>query len=252
MTAAEASADKSIVHQIARAAEVDPRTVFAALLGRKGKGIAFRRTMFQIESAGVDMNSLPRASTLPPGRIVFPWAGTSREERKEQLHIARKKRWGEISPIDRFWSHVDKGGQPHPVLGTPCWLWTAYRLPTGYGRCKWQGREMTASRVSWELANGPPPEYLGVLHRCDNPPCVNPEHLFLGTALDNAVDRDAKGRREAPAGTKNGRAKISESTVIELRSQRANGASRKDLASIFGISLAAVKHILSRATWNTV
>jgi len=88
----------------------------------------------------------------------------------------------------RFWSNVDKSGV--------CWLWTA-STRYGYGRLKVGARRIQAHRVSWELHHGPIPEGLCVLHNCpggDNPTCVNPAHLWLGTRADNAADRDAKGR----------------------------------------------------------
>jgi hypothetical protein len=80
-----------------------------------------------------------------------------------------------------------------------CWLWTGSRSAEGYGSIRVDGKMRKAHRVAWELANGPIPAGAGahgtcVLHRCDNPSCVNPDHLFLGTNADNARDRQAKGR----------------------------------------------------------
>lgn len=90
---------------------------------------------------------------------------------------------------ERFWTKVDKSGE--------CWLWQAACDNHGYG-CFWfGGRLQKSSRVSWSLAHGDPGE-LFVLHRCDNPRCVNPEHLFLGTQQDNLIDMRAKGRGRGP------------------------------------------------------
>lgn len=91
----------------------------------------------------------------------------------------------------RFWAQVDMRSGIWE-----CWEWTGARLPRGYGFA-WDnavGANRLAHRLAWELTNGPIPDDLWVLHRCDNPPCVRPDHLFLGTAADNAHDMMAKGR----------------------------------------------------------
>lgn len=107
------------------------------------------------------------------------------------------KRGPQRIPIERrFWSLVQRGAVDD------CWLWTGHRDPKGYGQIAaggYRGGHLPAHRVSWELAYGPVPlgdGYHGacVLHRCDNPSCVNPQHLFLGSHLDNMLDMKRKGR----------------------------------------------------------
>jgi hypothetical protein len=78
-----------------------------------------------------------------------------------------------------------------------CWEWQGYRHPNGYGRVSWLGKVQWAHRVVWQLCFGDIPDDLWVLHHCDNPPCCNPEHLFLGTPKDNTQDSIRKGRWNA-------------------------------------------------------
>src|SRR5688572_5586831 len=94
-------------------------------------------------------------------------------------------------PVTRFWSKVDKT--------TTCWLWVGTRHYKGYGDFAPSGqKKVKAHRYSWELHKGKIPNGMQVLHRCDNPPCVNPDHLFIGTNRDNVSDAIAKGRHVMP------------------------------------------------------
>jgi hypothetical protein len=86
----------------------------------------------------------------------------------------------------KFYSRVDKSND--------CWLWTGPRHPRGYGMTFFSGKTAFAHRVAWTLDNGAIPDGMVICHKCDNPPCVNPGHLFIGTQADNNRDRHAKGR----------------------------------------------------------
>lgn len=94
------------------------------------------------------------------------------------------------SVIDRFWAKVH--------MTDSCWLWTGRSTYDGYGLIHVNGRRVRAHRLSWELANGPSDVNLQMCHSCDTPACVNPSHLRLGTAQDNADDRESRGRGNPP------------------------------------------------------
>lgn len=144
--------------------------------------------------------------------------------------------------VDRFWIKVKKSDG--------CWIWGALRL-NGYGCLRFNGKRTLAHRVSWEIHNGPIPEGLFVLHRCDNPACVRPDHLFLGTRKDNMQDMIKKGRR-APIrllGEWNPQSKLTEASVKQIRSSNCSGI---DLAKQFGVSQQLISEVKARLVWKHV
>lgn len=148
---------------------------------------------------------------------------------------------------ERFWSSVRKG--------SGCWSWTASRTRGGYGAFRENGRQVGAHRFSWKMANGPIPAGRWVLHKCDNPPCVNPEHLFLGDASVNAKDAFAKGRRHVPYYDKNGAgnpaAKVTADEVHAIRRLYVDGLTQVELAGLFGLkSSTSVSNIIHGRTWG--
>ena len=140
------------------------------------------------------------------------------------------------NPEVRFWKRVNKHGPIHPKVGQ-CWIWVGKLFQgKGYGQFGIIGRTVRAHRFSWELRFGPVPEGLCVLHQCDNPGCVNPNHLFLGTNKDNTADMDRKGRR-------NSRRVLTLAQVKQIqlrykRYSRENGSYR--LAEDYGVSQTAI------------
>lgn len=137
-----------------------------------------------------------------------------------------------------------------------CWNWIGSKNRDGYGQIRVERSGFNgyfrAHRVSWIYHHGEIPDGLCVLHRCDNPGCVNPEHLFLGTQADNMRDRNAKGRlpHEKLRGSSNGRALLNEADVAEIRRLSADGARQADIARRFGIAKATVYCILRGLTWR--
>jgi hypothetical protein len=161
------------------------------------------------------------------------------------------------TPVEiRFWRHVDKNG-PVPAhaadLG-PCWIWTGGCNSKGYGELKWSGERgrVLAHRASWEIAFGPVPEGMKVLHRCDNPPCVRPSHLFVGTQADNVRDMASKDRGAACPGEANPNAKLSGEDVERIRKDLAEGASASDLARRHGVTPTQIYAIKTGRSWSHV
>lgn len=121
-----------------------------------------------------------------------------------------------------------------------CWQWVGVTR-NGYGRMtvgsRGDGtrRAQVAHRAAYEAFVGPTPASLEVCHRCDNPGCVNPEHLFLGSRQDNVDDRVKKGRNNHVVGSRIGTAKLTEATVIQARRMRADGLAYQKIADVFGI-----------------
>lgn len=144
-------------------------------------------------------------------------------------------------PVAHFWSRVDKSAGPDG-----CWLWTG-QCEDGYGRVSWGGRRERAHRVAWMLANGPFPARKHVLHRCDNPPCVNPAHLFLGTNADNMADKAAKGREAR--GEAHGLAKLTAALISGVFASDAAGESKASIARRLGVGRTTIGHVLAKRTW---
>ena len=144
----------------------------------------------------------------------------------------------------RFWSRVNKE--------TECWNWTGYFVGNQYGRIKLNGKVHRAHRMSWIIHNGDIPDGMCILHKCDNPSCVNPDHLFLGTRADNMADMDAKGRRANFKGANNGNSKLTEAKVREIRMWSELGYLQKRIATAYGVSKVNVSAIKHRRSWKHV
>lgn len=157
---------------------------------------------------------------------------------------------------ERLWSRADRSGGPDA-----CWPWLGYRMARGYGRVGANGkRAQSTHRVVWEALNGPIPAGLCVLHSCDNPPCVNPAHLWLGSFADNNRDRAAKGRsnrdmsmRRPTRGEMVNTARLTAAHVRTIRLRyAAGGITQLGLAEAYGVHEPAIYKIISRRTWAHV
>ncbi len=139
---------------------------------------------------------------------------------------------------------------------TGCWVWTANKTRHGHGQMKANGKTMPAHRLSWELHRGPVSDDMEVCHDCpagDNPACVNPDHLFVGTHDDNMKDMAEKGRGRGPNGETNSHAVLTEAHIREIRIRYAAGRIRyRDLAVEFGVDTTTIGNIARRETWRHV
>lgn len=162
---------------------------------------------------------------------------------------------------ERFWEKVQKAD------GDACWEWTACLFTdSGYGCFSYERKLQGAHRVSWQLANGPIPDGLWVLHECDNRKCVRPDHLFLGTPTDNARDMVQKGRGVPPTGdrhwarvrrgenvgAKNPNARLDEAAAAAIKSALTVGVPVGPLAQQHGVTASAISLILSGQNWPHV
>ena len=137
------------------------------------------------------------------------------------------------------------------VLATPCgcWEYTGSRDADGHGKLNHQGKQVRAHRLSFKLFNGDLPDDLLVRHSCDNPPCINPEHLLAGTVKQNSEDAVERGRQAR--GETQGLHKLTEAQVSEIRARRPVESCRA-LAAEYGVSPAAISNISANKWWKHV
>lgn len=145
--------------------------------------------------------------------------------------------------VSRFMAFVEKTDG--------CWLWHGSRRPKGYGIFWFRGERTGAHRASHALFVGPVVDGLDVCHRCDNPRCVRPDHLFLGTRSENLRDAVEKGRMRHPdtRGQRNGNSRLTLTVVTTIRERRANGERLAPLAEEFGVSQSTISNIARGLTW---
>lgn len=150
------------------------------------------------------------------------------------------------TPIDRFHARLNP-----PSDSDVCWPWPGSRTAAGYGTFRSGDMTVLTHRMAWECANGPIPDGMRVCHSCDNPPCCNPSHLFIGTAADNTADMMVKGRHRCPVGEDTHRAVLTERQVLDIRAEyAAGGISYRLLASRYGVGETTIRNAISRKSWR--
>lgn len=163
---------------------------------------------------------------------------------KTGMAASAEKRWRKIfpTPESRFWCKVLK------PIADGCWLWKAYKNPAGYGIFPFMGRQI-ATHTAWFFTHGKMPSKC-LLHKCDNPACVNPDHLFEGTRADNVADAVRKGRNRGLPGMNNHRAKLNNDQVFEIRKLYASGIKPSEISKRMGISLGCAETVAYKKKWK--
>ena len=146
--------------------------------------------------------------------------------------------------VKKFWSKVDKTKN--------CWEWTGRYHKQGYGFMDINKKGELTHRISWVINRGKIPKGICVLHKCDNPKCVNPDHLFLGTHTDNMRDMVSKGRRFHTFGENTPHRILNDFQVIEIKKLLKLKFPYKELAKAFGVSRSTINDIVSGYTWNHI
>jgi HNH endonuclease len=152
-----------------------------------------------------------------------------------------------IDPVTQFWARISKSSDT-----SECWSWQGSTAPFGYGQIFYMKKKFAAHRLSWEIHFGPIPTDLLVCHKCDNPPCCNPEHLFLGNNSTNSLDMHAKGRASIVNGEDNGHALLTEDevrTIRRLYAFRKRGRTAREIAERYSVSPAVIYDAVHRRTW---
>lgn len=161
-------------------------------------------------------------------------------------NLVRIKSCGCQPNFQKFWTLLTK------IEPTGCLVWTKGKCHDGYGNVYAFGKNTGTHRVAWMLTHGPIPEGMKVLHHCDNPPCCNPDHLFLGTDMDNTVDKCSKGRQRGAVGGQNPAAKLDESKVRRIRELLITGQSARSIAIDFMVTGTTIGYIKKGKTWRHV
>lgn len=146
---------------------------------------------------------------------------------------------------ERFWERI--------IKTESCWLWTGHKVRKGYGGVSFRGKDMRAHRVSWIIHNGEIPDGLHVCHKCDNPACVNPDHLWLGTNHENRLDSMRKGRTHGGRflGVLHPSHKLTEEDVLEIRFLYSSGSYQQQLLGLmFGVDFTTIGDIVRLKSWK--
>lgn len=158
-------------------------------------------------------------------------------------HLLLSSRIDKHVMIPKFWSLINKSGE--------CWLWTKSCDKDGYGKFWFNYKGIKACKMAYVLTCGEVPDGMCVLHKCDNPPCCRPDHLYLGTQADNVMDRMNRGRQRR--GEAHPLTTLSDRNVLDIRRRFIGGRGEQtNLAFIYNVSLGVINRIVRRKTWTHI
>ncbi len=176
------------------------------------------------------------------------------------MHYTRLKRYGNTETVKK------KGGSVHtrkyktiferfydsyePVPESGCWIWTKSCDRNGYGTIHWNKDKLSAHRFSYEITNGKIEDGMFVCHKCDTPSCINPNHLFLGSAIENFEDMWKKGRQAK--GIKSARSKLTAQEVRDIIHLNPKHGDGKKLCDKFGVHYSTIGRIRRRSSWKHI
>lgn len=184
-------------------------------------------------SLGTNLDNIQ--DTVRKGRNRGPW----NRERVWPERAPRRLKVAET--FDKHWILDAQSG---------CWIWQLFLNDDGYGKVSSNGKKTSAHRFSYERVHGPIPVGSVVLHTCDNPACVNPEHLVIGTQRDNIRDMVEKGRQRGAVGERNKKAKLKPEDVVEIRRRLSLGETRVSIASDYRVGPSQISHIALDKCWK--
>ena len=157
-----------------------------------------------------------------------------------------KKSFHELNPKERLDKFVTID------LKSQCWIWTGSKNKKNYGCIHFKGKTRIAHRLAYELYKGQIPKGLLVCHNCDNPSCINPDHLFLGTNQDNSNDKFSKNREKILYGQSNGNSKLTTNEVVNIKRMLISGYTPTEISRKFNVSDGAIFSIRDNNTWRHV
>lgn len=212
-------------HQVALVERQERKSARSEQRERRREGILRLRNEYRMT-----LKEIGQALGLSTER-VRQIAGPTKIKRASKAKRYQKKTDGEKF-YERFWANIDVRGKDE------CWLWRGLKYPSGYGRVRHKNKESYVHRVMYQVKSGEEiAAGMVVMHTCDNPGCVNPNHLRLGTPADNMHDRDAKGRHRAPSATREmGRKRDTELATLIAKTYRGEPATIAQLAELAGCS----------------